>query len=207
MRIVFLEANHDATTKLYYLARRIVLKDIVTGTPHSEFGLYGAKAISKYLVALHTSVHGFRLISAMGHGEKDEFCGQNDLTVYDTKGFETATFVEAIVHLFSCNCGKQLGAYLVKSGALAFVGYEDFVSVGRLAGFGKYFVREGAAIDKAVVAGKSAKTAKAAADAEYASARVALAADPSARPSDLAELDSNHSALVGPWTGVQFGKF
>lgn len=69
-------------------------------------------------------------------------------------------------------------------------------------------MRASGAIDRAIAAGKGSASAKADADAAHAVALQELVADAYATPNDVAALENNHLALVGPWTNsAKWGQF
>jgi hypothetical protein len=111
--------------------------------------------------------------------------------------------------LLSCNCGRRLGKLLVcdSARAKAFVGYVDFVSLPSHLSLTEQFVLESIEVDLAVMAGVCWAAAKSKVDAAYASARRVLLASKLAMPGDIAALDLNHAALVGPWTSREYGTF
>lgn len=208
MKIVQLEANDDPVTARVHASRRKALASL-NKAGHVLHQLFGAAATASALrSAWHAQPGTLELVSGMGHGDDDEFTGHGQATVLSTQLAAPAT-KSAIIHLYSCNTGNKLGAYLVtQSGAKAYIGYTSLVHVGRTSGLSDLFVEEAAAIDIAISSGRSARQAKAVGDAAYAAARQKLANGNEATPRDLAAFDLNHDNMVGPWTdSVRFGSF
>jgi hypothetical protein len=207
MKIVQLDANDDPATARVHASRRKALAS-VNNTGHTLHQLFGASATNSALrSAWYAQMGMLDLISAMGHGDADEFTGHGQAIVLSTQSVEPAA-KSAIIHLYSCNTANKLGAYLVAGGAKAYIGYKSLVNVGRTSGLSDLFVEEAAAIDLAISSGRNAAQAKAAGDAAHNGARQKLENGNEATPRDLAAFDLNHDNMVGPWTNsVQFGSF
>jgi hypothetical protein len=207
MNAVFFEANHESITQRVHAARRKVLS---TNSAYPEFQLFGSNAAYMDVKAAHAKAKGFGLFSGLGHGGSDEFCGQWDWHLYDTADSKTANYTacEAIVHLYSCNCGATLGPFLVKKGSRAFIGYTQPVSVPGNQAVVDEFVKVAAAIDHSIIAGDSSAATKRKADAVAVAVEAALLAPGSpATPRDLALFRMNQGALVGPWTSIAYGSY
>lgn len=208
MNAVFLEADHDSITRKVHQARRLHL---AASGANPQYHAFSNNATSPYIINLHALIPKFNLISGLGHGNKTEFCGQNDRNIWDDSNSQSAnhTVAEAIVHLYSCECGAVLGPYLVRRAkARAFIGYTRPVSVPGTQATANEFVRVAAVIDKSILAGDSAATTKRKADAEAAATEAALRAPgSSATPREVALFKANHAAMVGPWTSTAYGSY
>jgi len=207
MEIMISETDHDPVTRQVHLARRKVFAGLGASKEHH---LFGVRANAGDFKLASGPGHRWTLFSGLGHGDANEFCGYHDTTMVDT-GDTAVTmrcFTEKIVHFYSCNTAKQLGPELVKRGARAFVGYEDFVVLASTLHLEEQFVSISAAIDRSILRGDSQHKTQSEAQAQYARVRGALTAPSStATPADVAALDSNYSALIGPWKSSQYGKF
>lgn len=206
MNIALVEANDDEVTKPVHEARKLALAPI-ENRGHRIEKLFGVNATKQALAMSWAAIPGFfGLISGLGHGSNSTFTGYLQIDVLTTS--DSPAISGAIVHLFSCNCGNKLGAHLVAVGAKAFIGYTDFVAVPNNTTLTHHFVREAAAIDIGIAAGKSAISVKTEADAAFRSARADLLASPDATATEVAELENNHNSLVGPWTNsAKWGSF
>lgn len=207
MNALFFEANHDAVTQRVHTARR---KALASNSAYPEYKLFGSKAAYMDVKSTHAAAKAFSLFSGMGHGGVDEFCGQWDWNLYDLTDSQKTNYTtkDAIVHLYSCNCGVSLGAFLVKKGARAFIGYNLPVSVPSLQAIADEFVKVAAAIDHSILAGDSQTATKRKADAAALAVETALLAPGSAAtPRDLALFRKNQSALVGPWNSAVCGSY
>lgn len=207
MNAVFFEANHESITARVHAARRKVL---ATNSAHPEYKLFGSDAAYMDVKAAHAKAKAFGLFSGLGHGGPDEFCGQWDWHLYDTADSKTANYTanEAIIHLYSCECGVTLGPFLVKKGARAFIGYTQPVSVPSNQAVVDEFVKVAAAIDHSIIAGDSSAVTKRKADAAAVAVENALLAPGSpATPRDLASFRMNQRALVGPWASSAYGTY
>lgn len=203
MTAVFLEANHDSATSIVHRARRKALGSI---PGHQIIGLFGSQATEHDLRGAWINTPGyFDLLSGMGHGAANEFTGHNEGLVLGVSGGCTSAVKEAVVHLYSCDCAKELGLSLMGKGAKAFIGYRDRVLVANTDALAELFIREAVAIDKAVLERKSAEEIRRIADQEFTAAREQIRTHPDATLEDLAGIDSNHEALAGPWNNSNFG--
>lgn len=207
MNATFFEATSDATLQKVHQARRKVLTHTVAAP---QIDLFASNASHSNVKAAHTTAKRFDLFSGMGHGDVDEFTGQWGWILYDVKDTQKANLTAhgTIIHLYSCDCGQQLGPHLVTGGARAFIGYVSPVSVPSLQSVVDEFVKVAAAIDRSILSGDSAKTTKVKADAEFAvvDARLQTGGSP-ATPRDLARFRLNHASMVGPWSGSKYGSF
>jgi hypothetical protein len=207
MNFLIIEANHDSATKAVHIARRTALRNLSNGNGNAIIELFGYNATESNVdQSWHEIFGNFRLITGMGHGSASEFTGHNDLPIFTTTKSKNV-YKDAIVHLFSCNCGNSLGFSIKANGAKAFIGYTDFVGIASIDALNEHFVAEAAAIDIAIYQGQPSGVVKSRADTAYAQARANLEASPNATPSDLATLESNHAALVGPWNNGSLGSF
>lgn len=207
MDVLYLETDHDPVTKQVHGARRKVFTLMGAG---SEVHLFGPSATTANFIVTCGSNRRWTLFSGLGHGDPDAFEGYGHKDVADVRDTPRtmAFFVEKIVHLYSCNTAKSLGPEMVKKGAIAFVGYNDYVIIASSASLEELFVSVSAVVDRSILAGDSHTTTKAKADAEYQRVRTVLtAAGSAATPTDVASFDLNFLAFTGPWTGSQYGRF
>ena len=206
MNAVFFEANHDGVTKKVHLARRKALP-YTLALP--QYDLFGSDAYASDVKLMHTKATQFGLFSGMAHGDVDVFEGQGGGTVFDTTNSAGTdhTIRGAIIHLYSCNCGQELGPHLVSHAAKAFIGYKDFVRVPEDQSVADEFVKVAAAINRSVISGNSSAVTKRMADQEFASVEARIAASATATAHDLASFRLNHRAMVGPWTDPKYGSF
>ncbi len=208
MNIAFVEANHDRETASVHAARKIALDTVISENGNTVVRLFGALANPDELRKAWKGISGyFGLIRGMGHGSNNTFTGQNEVVIFGNLGTADHTAQAAIVHLYSCNCGNGLGKHLMANNAKAFVGYGDRVLLPSTDTLSQLFVRESTSIDKAIVAGNSSGQVKSIAEQNYVRARAELENHPDSTFDDLAWLESNHSALVGPWNTPAFGAF
>lgn len=204
MSAIRLEANDDAVTLQVHQARNTAFAAL-NKNGHTVIDRFGTNATSAGLLSAWASIPGnVTLVTALGHGDETTFTGHQQAMVLST-GAAHAAVKQAIVHLFSCHTAQQLGAKLVQDGAKGFIGYQDYVQIPDDANLTKHFVREAAAIDEAVLAGKNTAAVKAAGEAAYQKAHSDLSADPNTASEFLAALEFNHAALVGPWTNAKWG--
>ncbi len=206
MNILVIESNHDSVTNAAHKARRSALRNL-SNNGDTVIELFGQSATEANVdQSWHKIAGNFFLITGMGHGSPSEFTGHNDLTIFKSNQAKNV-YKDAVVHLFSCNCGQSLGAAVKGFGAKAFIGYSDFVGIGSRESLDEHFVAEAAALDFAIQQRCSSSVAKSRSDTAYLAARTRLEASPVATPRDLATLESNHEALVGPWTNGNLGSF
>jgi len=206
MNAVFFEANDDPITKAVHVSRRKVLE---ANSAFPEYRLFGHDAHHTDVRATHTSGRAFHLFSGMAHGGNDHVTGQyNSILFSTTDAAQTNYTVKgAIVHLFSCNCGKELGPHLVKNGAKAFIGYVAPVEIGSSQGVTDEFVKVAAAIDNSIISGDSHAISKRKADSEFSAAEARLLASPIATPRDVVVFRFNNRSMVGPWTHSNYGSY
>lgn len=70
------------------------------------------------------------VIIGTGHGESDQFAGQNDDILLEVGKYNPAIVKGKFIKLLSCQTGDYLGPDLVEKGAIAYHGYtEDFLWV------------------------------------------------------------------------------
>lgn len=208
MNILFVEAHHDSTTlSVHQSRRRILAKGSLPGT-HTVIELYGASATAGDVRTAWSAAVGYLgLWSGMGHGDPDEFTGHNNVTVLKNPSGANNTCQQAIVHLYSCNCAKQLGGDLMAAKAKAFIGYNDYVLLPTDLSLMDDFVRVSAEVELAVMRGQTHVQAYANARATYNSIRARMIIDPKVVPTDVAAFDANFSSMVGPWNNAAFGSF
>ncbi|HEV7504425.1 MAG TPA: hypothetical protein VGS07_05915 [Thermoanaerobaculia bacterium] len=71
-----------------------------------------------------------RLFTGLGHGNAEEFTGQDQLPLYSADEAGTAVGIKGrIFHLCSCSTARRLGPALLEAGASAFFGYATPVLV------------------------------------------------------------------------------
>jgi hypothetical protein len=206
MNAVFLEANDDPITKAVHDARRKAL----TSMPcYPERDLFGRDAYYSDVQKAKAAAGTIGLFSGMGHGGPAEFTGQWSSPIYDLQDSKRVNYavVGAIVHLYSCDCAQNLGPYLVRLGAKAFVGYLNPVIVPNVQSVVDDFVRVAAVIDRSILYGDPHATAKRKADAESNVVETRLRASAAATPRDLASFRMNHSSMVGPWSNSRYGVY
>lgn len=206
MNAVFLEATDDPLTLRTHQARGLIYGTM--RTPNQL--LVGAQATPADVITKHTAAGPFDLFSGSGHGAADSFKGQFG-NVYDTDDTKRANYTVqgAIVHLYSCECGKNLGPHLVRyAGAKAFIGYKKAVATTTRILIAEQFVRVSAVIDQSILAGDTAATTKQKADAEAVLVDATLLAMSGSSPHELAAFRLNQKALVGPWSHpTKFGAY
>jgi hypothetical protein len=208
MNVLFIETDHDSVTAQVHKSRRNKLKASTIRASHNLIELYSNKATSSDAKSAWLSIPGnFGLVSGMGHGDPDEFLGYNNAVVFGNGAIGNSAYSGAVVHLYSCNCGKILASRIMNTNAKAFVGYNDFVLLPGDPSLNDLFIAAAVEIDLAILNGLSSTTAKSKADSAYQGARNQLLADPTATASDVAALESNYAAMVGPWSSASFGAF
>jgi hypothetical protein len=206
MNAVFFEADHNAVTRQAHRARRKVL---AVNAAYPEYKLFGFAAHHVDVRTTHATAKRFGLFSGMAHGKPGHFNGQDDIMLFSTtdKKLTNYTVIGAIVHLYSCHCGKDLGPHLVQIGARAFIGYVDLLAIGSSQSVTDEFVKVAAAIDLSILNGDSHATTKAKADAEFSAVEARLLSNPYTEPREVAKLRRNNHALVGPWTDHKYGRY
>jgi hypothetical protein len=209
MNAVFLETSHDAFTKFVHRGRR----GVYTAMPAAPlYELFREEAVPANVIATHTSAGGFDLFSASGHGTPKKFQGQSSDNIYDIWDTHGANYTVrgAIVHLYACECGENLGPSLVRyEGARAFIGYVEDVAMSGTYAVEEQFVRVPAAIDRSILNGDNWVETKRKADAEavlvVAALKALLGTDDAP---EIAAFEATHAALVGPWTDTaRFGTY
>ena len=65
------------------------------------------------------------IIIGCGHGDKDEFTGQNEDVIWEVGKYSPKEVEGKVIKLLSCQTGVELGPDLIKNGALSFAGYVD----------------------------------------------------------------------------------
>jgi len=204
---VFFETDSDSTTQSVHSARRKVLR---SNAAYPEYQLFAGNAHYSDMQSTYARAGTLNLISAMGHGAPDEFTGQWGTTLYDMTNSKNTnyTFRNAIVHLFSCDCAQSLGPFLINSGAKAFIGYLNPVTVPNTQSVVDEFVKVAAEIDRSILLGDSSAITKRKADAEFVRIDAGLRAGGSAATTrDLASFRLNHNSMVGPWSNAQYGSY
>lgn len=207
MNAAFLEVDSDSVTKRVHQARRKLWASMPA---YPEYDLFGINAYPSDVSSAHKKAGCFNLFSGMGHGAADTFEGQSGLPIYDIKDTSGTNFTArgAIVHLYSCDCGRTLGPYLVRLGTQAFIGYSNPVEVSSVSSVEEDFVRVAAAIDRSILSGDSHARTKMKADAEFAAVDSRLSsAGSGVSPRDVARFRLNHRFMVGPWSGSQYGSY
>lgn len=207
MTIVRFEVAEDRLTRAFQAAMEQLLQAIPGAAVVVK--LTGQQATLQELDISVVQDGRFHLIAGMAHGDKDNF-----MVYYPAAGavFSSLSVSDAvkgaIVHLFSCNCGENLGEDLVRDQhAQAFVGYDDFVTAPKKLSLSRHFVKETVAITLAIARGDNKTQVEQAAKNAFDAAYQQLQSDPASTAFDLAALQANHGALVGPWTNGKFGDF
>jgi hypothetical protein len=210
MNVLLIEANNDKVTREVHEAREAFYASLKLPNSHTLIRLYGERAIATNVRYASSNPGDLRLISGMGHGGENEFCGHNNHPIFQTHAPTNSACKHAIVHLFSCNCGRHLGKELVASSegrALAFIGYHDLLILPRTSLLTQYFITTAVEIDFAIMQGLSMRQTKSRADNAYRRARATLISSPIATPRDVASLEMNYNAIVGPWDSAVFGGY
>ncbi len=65
------------------------------------------------------------IIIGVGHGDKDNFAGQNEAVILGVGRYNPREVRGKVIKLLSCQTGVRLGPDLIKNGAEAFLGYKD----------------------------------------------------------------------------------
>lgn len=65
------------------------------------------------------------IIIGVGHGDKDAFCGQNEIVLLEVGKYSPREVRGKVIKLLSCQCGVALGPDLIKNGALSVAAYVD----------------------------------------------------------------------------------
>jgi len=65
------------------------------------------------------------IIIGMGHGQEDEFTGQNETMLLEVGKYDPREIQGKVIKLLSCQTGIKLGPDLVANGAAAYLGYAD----------------------------------------------------------------------------------
>ncbi len=122
--ILVTRPNSDPTTKIISIwAKKIV--DIAKTKKYFVIDLPAQKAnLKEFIKAIKENP---QLIFINGHGNDDVVTGQNQ-EILVQKGENEEILKNKIVYALSCRSGKKLGPASVKSGANAYIGYdEDFI--------------------------------------------------------------------------------
>jgi len=70
------------------------------------------------------------IIIGVGHGDKDTFCGQNEVVLLEVGKYNPREVQGKVIKLVSCQCGVELCPDLVRNGTACAMGYrDDFVWV------------------------------------------------------------------------------
>jgi hypothetical protein len=209
MRVIRFETAHDNATRRVHASRLLSHKGLIRSSDEGVCLFERSATINELCSACSRlrSVGGPVLLTGMGHGNVDRFCGHEDEDVFSTSVANSAAS-GLVIHLYSCMTAVALGPHLIaKDAALAFIGYSRVVAVGRDATRSNLFVQESAAIDRAIAEGAVGLEIKKTADDAFHTARNALEALPDTEPRDIAALECNHESLCGPWSHSELGDF
>lgn len=204
----------DLATQLSYTRRAATLYPAVVASPYKskQASLVGPALTRAALgPALQTADVGY--VSINGHGLSSYLTGYysggivgNPLEEIANTSWTTAAQAGGkIFHLFACKCGANsasgLGQFLVRNGARAFFGYSD--SFAMPLAHANDFIDCDIAVDTAMLAGKTAAEAHAAAMTAFDDKIAALFA--AGLVTAAATLRSNRDIFVSPVTSTAYG--
>lgn len=123
--ILVTRPNFDLTTRyLFVWAKKII--ELATEKCGQVFDLNGKRANRKEFESM-TRKHEPSLVFLNGHGDSDVVAGQNNEELVRA-GENEKILKSKIIYALSCRSGKILGPESIKSGAEAYIGYdEDFI--------------------------------------------------------------------------------
>ncbi len=124
MQGLVIDSNHDKPTKDVFDYREAVVYPYLTSQGMVVTKLQGSLA-RRYYVAEEAAKEDVQYITGVGHGSHDTYTGDYLEPIFQVGHYEAEEVRGKIVHLISCQAGRELGPDFVKHGCLAFFGYDE----------------------------------------------------------------------------------
>ena len=123
-RVIGVDANHDSVTRAVSRHRAKQVYPYFVGKGFEVTPFRGKRA-ARSLVAPAAAESDVVYLTGAGHGQFNQFAGQDDLPVFQIGQYEAAEVREKVVHFVSCLTARGLGQDFVANGTIAFFGYDD----------------------------------------------------------------------------------
>ena len=126
IQVLAIDSNHEPITKSVFDYREAVIYPYMTSQGLVITKLQGPLARRHYVVEEATKP-AVQYLTGVGHGLFDTYTGDYGEILFQVGHYASAEVNHKIIHLISCQAGRELGPDFVKQGCLAFFGYdEDF---------------------------------------------------------------------------------
>ena len=124
IQVLAIDSNHEPITKPVYDYREAVVYPYMTSRGLVITKLQGSLARRHYVVEEATKPD-VQYLTGVGHGLFDTYTGDYGEILFQIGHYDAAEVEGKIIHLISCQAGRDLGPDFVKNGCQAFFGYDE----------------------------------------------------------------------------------